>query len=116
MTGQMSAEHELRMRIEGLSRALQRLTDREAARALAAEVLEREDATAALEYVLSVPVGGPECGCGGDHWSCDYDQDDGTDEEDPGAEDPDLDTASSASRQHWIDTGRYLRKGEALET
>lgn len=25
----------------------------------------------------------------------------------------DLDTASSASRQHYIETGRYLRKGEA---
>lgn len=26
-----------------------------------------------------------------------------------------LDTASSASRQHYIDTGRYLRAGEALD-
>lgn len=26
-----------------------------------------------------------------------------------------LDTESSASRQHWIDTGHYLRKGEALD-
>ena len=27
----------------------------------------------------------------------------------------DLDTESSASRQHYIDTGRYLRPGEAIE-
>lgn len=27
-----------------------------------------------------------------------------------------LDLASSASRQHYIDTGEYLRKGEALES
>lgn len=26
-----------------------------------------------------------------------------------------LDTESSASRQHWIETGRYLRKGEAID-
>lgn len=26
-----------------------------------------------------------------------------------------VDTSSSASRQHYIDTGRYLRPGEALE-
>lgn len=28
----------------------------------------------------------------------------------------DIDTESSASRQHYIDTGRYLRKGEAIES
>jgi hypothetical protein len=28
----------------------------------------------------------------------------------------DIDTASSASRQHFIDTGRYLRPGEAIES
>jgi hypothetical protein len=26
-----------------------------------------------------------------------------------------LDMESSASRQHWIDTGRYLARGEAIE-
>ncbi len=26
-----------------------------------------------------------------------------------------LDTESSSSRQHWIDTGRYLQVGEAIE-
>lgn len=35
-------------------------------------VLARPDAAEALEYILSVPEGGPSCGCGGDHWSCDY--------------------------------------------
>jgi hypothetical protein len=31
-------------------------------------------------------------------------------------EDCTCDFASSASRQHYIDTGRYLRKGEAIES
>lgn len=29
---------------------------------------------------------------------------------------PEIDTTSSASRQHYIDTGEYLREGEALES
>lgn len=43
--------------------------------AATAEVLTRADAYDALDYVKSVPEGGPDCSCGGDHWSCDYDPD-----------------------------------------
>lgn len=35
------------------------------------EVLNRPDAGDALDYVNNTPIGGPSCGCGGDHWSCD---------------------------------------------
>lgn len=35
-------------------------------------VLARPDAEEALDYILSVPEGGPSCGCGTDHWCCDF--------------------------------------------
>jgi len=40
---------------------------------LVERVLDRGDAADALDYISSVPEGGPSCGCGGNHWSCDYD-------------------------------------------
>jgi hypothetical protein len=42
---------------------------------LVLRVLQREDAGSALEYILSESEEGPECGCGGRHWICDYEYD-----------------------------------------
>lgn len=49
--------------------------------AITAEVLTRADAYDAMDYVKSVPEGGPDCSCGGDHWSCDWSADDLDDDE-----------------------------------
>lgn len=44
-------------------------------RDLVDRVLQRPDAEQALEYILSESEEGPSCGCGANHWSCDFDPD-----------------------------------------
>ena len=56
--------------------ALAEKADREELDRLVALVLQRPDAAEALDFVLAQPVGGPSCGCGGDHWSCNAEADD----------------------------------------
>ena len=43
-------------------------------------VLSRNDAADALDYIISIHEGGPSCGCGADHWSCTFEDEE--DEED----------------------------------
>jgi|SRR5579859_3456571 len=50
--------------------------DQEELDRLVALVLQRPDAAQALGFVLAQPAGGPSCGCGGDHWSCNFGADD----------------------------------------
>jgi len=48
---------------------------------LVEQVLAREDAAEALDFVLAQPIGGPSCGCGASHWSCDFGAEDEDDYE-----------------------------------
>jgi hypothetical protein len=59
-----------------VSVAVTRRTRDERLAELAEQVMARPDAADALGYVLCIPVGGPSCGCGADHWCCDFDQED----------------------------------------
>lgn len=64
---------------------------------LLVRVAQRPDAIEALGFVLAQPEGGPSCGCGANHWSCDF-----------GGEDEGADGGDTTLADEWTQYGEPL--------